>query len=330
MKRAAALLLVMLCVLAPMGCRAKADAVDYASADNWAFFGENAEGAQADLFFLCPTVDLGMDGHTNMAMDDQETKAAFVGATNMELGIYEGCRVYAPYYRQMTLSAYRAEHSADYLDMAYRDAKAAFLYYMKHENKGRPFVLAGFSQGAEMGLMLMRDLFDEEAYADSLVAAYLIGWRVTPDAIADAPWIHMAQGEADVGCVVSFEAEAPEVTSSFVVPAGVKALSINPLNWKTDGTPAGKEENLGACFTDYAGAIKQEIPALTGAYLDQTRGTLKVPDVSSEDYPPVLELLFSTGEYHLYDYQFFYRNLQQNVGIRMAAFLSEAALDEAA
>ena len=79
--------------------------------------------------------------------------------------------------------------------------------------------------------------------------------------------------------------------------------------------------NLGACFTDYSGAVETEIPALTGAYIDETRGALKVPDVSPEDYPAGLSI-FTDGIYHLYDYQFFYRNLQENVQARTAAWLS--------
>ena len=35
--------------------------------------------------------------------------------------------------------------------------------------------------------------------------------------------------------------------------------------------------------------------------------------------------LFSDGVYHLYDYQFFYRNLQENVGVRLDAYLKDRA-----
>lgn len=72
--------------------------------------------------------------------------------------------------------------------------------------------------------------------------------------------------------------------------------------------------NLGACFTDYDGKIKTEIPQLTGAYIDDKRGALKVTDINSEDYPGEL---FDDGIYHLYDYQFFYRNLEKNVQTRI-------------
>ena len=64
-----------------------------------------------------------------------------------------------------------------------------------------------------------------------------------------------------------------------MVPRGTKTLAINPLNWKTDSTPADKTENLGACFTDFSGEITEEIPQFTGAWLDETRGTLIAPDV---------------------------------------------------
>ena len=111
-----------------------------------------------------------------------------------------------------------------------------------------------------------------------------------------------------------------KITDSFFIPEGSWSYSINPLNWKTDSTPADKELNLGACFTDYEGNITKEIPHLTGAYIDPERGALKVTDVSPEDYPAALSFL-QEGEYHIYDYQFFYRNLQENVKKRVEAYL---------
>ncbi len=299
------------------GCSQK---VDYAKAENWAYADDTKE-KEADLFIICPTVDLGEGERFNMELDDEEMKESFVGALNMELGIYaDSCDVYAPYYRQMTLSGYNLANQSEYLDIAYNDVKDAFTYYIENYNNGRPFVLAGFSQGSQLALQLMKDMFDNEEYSEKLIAAYLIGWRVTEEDIEEAPWLKMAQGETDTGCIISFNSEAENVDSSFIVPAGTKSLAINPLNWRTDDTPAAAEENKGACFTDYSGEIVREVAGLTGAYLDNERGTLKVPDVSPEEYPPSLDL-FGDGEYHLYDYQFFYRNLQENVAARVQSYL---------
>jgi hypothetical protein len=78
-------------------------------------------------------------------------------------------------------------------------------------------------------------------------------------------------------------------------------------------------------FTGYDGRIKKEIPQLTGAYLDSMRGTVKVTDLDAAAYLPGLDL-FKPGEYHIYDYQFFYRNLQTNVGDRIDVYLRWNAL----
>ena len=86
--------------------------------------------------------------------------------------------------------------------------------------------------------------------------------------------------------------------------------------------PGGHGWNAGACFTDYSGSIVREVPQLTGCYIDTERGVLKVTDVDEKDYPPVLSV-FTDGVYHLYDYQFFYRNLQQNVNLRVKTFMEE-------
>lgn len=317
-----AALLVFLIVLA--GCGTESQPVSlYENSDNWVYL-ETAETAAADVFFISPTVYSGSDDSYNMSLEDTASKEAFAGATNMEKGIYdEDARFFAPYYRQAGLNVYELppEEREAYLSLAYEDIKEAFTYYLEHYNQGRPIVLAGFSQGADMSIRLLKDCFAREEVNDLLVACYAIGWRITEEELEKYPHLRFAAGETDTGVIISFNSEAESVTDSLMIPAGTRTLAINPLNWKTDSTPASREENAGACFTDYSGSIVTEIPHLTGAYIDPQRGALKVPDVSPQEYPPVLSI-FSDGIYHLYDYQFFYRNLQENVGVRIDAYLS--------
>ena len=297
-------------------------APDYSDAANWAYLETENTDKTADVFFICPSVYGGSDDACNMSLSDADTKESFVGAINMEKGIYDAdSRFFAPYYRQIGLNVYDMPEAdrEPYLETAYADVRDAFLYYMDNYNEGRPIVLAGFSQGADMCLRLMKDLFDDEALTDQLVACYAIGWRITEEDMAEYPQLKMAAGESDTGVIVSFNSEAEDITDSLMIPEGTKTYAINPLNWKTDSTPADKSQNLGACFTDYSGEITSEIPELTGAYIDETRGALKVPDVSPEDYPAGLSI-FTDGVYHLYDYQFFYRNLQDNVQTRILTF----------
>ena len=322
-----ALFISFMLVFTLAGCTAEKDQPSaYAQAGNWAYL-EVDKTADADVFFICPTVYGGDEDCFNMPMDDEDAKNDFLGATNMEKGIYDSdARFFAPYYRQAGLNVYElsAEDREEYLALAYADIKDAFLYYLEHYNNGRPIILAGFSQGGDMSIRLLKDCFAEEEVNELLVACYAIGWSVSEEDLEQYPHLRFASGEDDTGVIISFNSEAESVTDSLMIPAGTRTLAINPLNWKTDSTPAGKEENLGACFTDYSGNIITEIPQLTGAYIDPQRGALKVPDVTPEEYPPVLSI-FSDGIYHLYDYQFFYRNLQENVEVRLNAYLEDQA-----
>lgn len=323
--------IMLLLVLAAFCSMASAQEPDYADTGSWAYW-RVGESKPADLFIVCPTVDLGAGGNKNMSLADNEAKKNFYGALNMERGIYEQhCRMYAPYYRQAVLAAYDlpANEAEPYFNLAYKDVRAAFLYYMQHENGGRPFVLAGFSQGAEMCLRLLKEFGNEGFVKNNMVACYAIGWRFTPQEAKQYPYIRLAQSADDLGTVIMFNSEAPEVTSSLMVPHGEKSFCINPLNWRTDGTMADKALNSGACFTDYSGSIKREVPQLTGCYIDSKRGTLKVTDVDKKEFVPGLPL-FTEGVYHIYDYQFFYRNLQQNVNLRIKTFMEERQVQNAA
>lgn len=294
----------------------------YSESGNWAYLETNEDDKVADVFFICPTVYGGDDRTFNMSLDDEKTKESFLGATNMEKGIYdEKCRFFAPYYRQAALNVYEMEIAdrEKYLEIAYEDVKLAFEYYMDHYNDGRPIVLAGFSQGADLSIRLLKDCFADDDTNKRLVACYAIGWSITEDELQEYSHLKFAEGETDIGVIISFNSEAEDITDSLMIPEGTKTLSINPLNWKTDGTVADRSQNAGACFTDYSGNIVSEIPQLTGAYIDKSRGALKITDVSPKDYPSVLSI-FDEGIYHLYDYQFFYRNLQQNVDARVDAY----------
>lgn len=324
-KKISSLVVLLVLLVAFAGC-SKAPQSDsiYGDPANWAYL-ETAETASADVFFICPTVYGGAEDSYNMSLEDDATKEAFLGATNMEKGIYdEDARFFAPYYCQAGLNVYELspEEREPYLSLAYEDVKDSFTYYLEHYNQGQPIILAGFSQGADMSIRLLKDCFAQEEVNDLLVACYAIGWSISEEELEEYPHLRFAQGESDTGVIISFNSEAEDVTDSLMIPAGTRTLAINPLNWKTDSTLASKEENDGACFTDYSGAIVTEIPQLTGAYIDPERGALKTPDVSPEEYPPVLSI-FSEGIYHLYDYQFFYRNLQENVAARLDAYLAQ-------
>ncbi|MCR4621862.1 MAG: DUF3089 domain-containing protein [Clostridiales bacterium] len=306
---------------------------DYSDVSNWAYFALDAE-KPVDVFMLCPTVDVRNE--FNMALDDEKTKASFVGALNMEKGIYEdSVRLFAPFYRQAAMKVYGldVDEREKHLEIAYRDVSDAFSWYLENVNQGRPMILAGFSQGADMCYRLLKEYFGDRALYSRLVAVYAIGWPCTRELVEQYPFICPAQGETDTGVVISFDCEAPEVTDTFIYPAGQQAYSINPLNWRIDAVCADRTENPGACFTNYSGEIEREEKGLCGCYLDTVRGVLKVTDLDAADYPLEVPGL-PEGAWHVYDYMFFYRALQNNVYLRTESYLKQSnyleALDPAA
>ena len=148
-QRAAAFLLILTLLFTLSGCGKTDQGTDYARTESWAYLETDGTGS-ADVFFICPTVYGGKD---NLSLDNRDTLKSFLGATNMEKGIYEDAgRFFAPYYRQAGLSVYElpAKEREPYFSVAYADVRAAFSYYLEHYNDGRPVVLAGFSQGGRI------------------------------------------------------------------------------------------------------------------------------------------------------------------------------------
>ena len=146
----------------------RSEAADYSRAENWAYCETEETDKPVDVFFLCPSVQFGNPEDRSMKFSDETARANFVGATNMEKGIYDGnARFFAPYYRAAALSVYELpeEERAPYLKLAYADVRAAFLYYLAKYNDGRPIILAGFSQGGDHVLRLMKEFCKDEHHS---------------------------------------------------------------------------------------------------------------------------------------------------------------------
>lgn len=286
----------------------------------------NTDGDQrVDVFILGATSDIGGDGDYQSSTWHPTDRAWQDRLLNLQESVYiSQARTFAPFYRQACLSIYYLEDAerAPYLSEAYKDVRAAFLYYIEHLNQGRPFILAGYSQGADLALRLMEEFFDDQALQSRLVAAYLIGWRVTEEDLTQYPHLKMAQAADDTGVIVSFNSEAPGVTGSVIVPEGGYTYGINPLSWSTDTTPADKSTNPGTVDLHMDGSFTNERVGFTGCYRDPDRGTIIVPDISVEEFPPG-EPVFVEGCYHNYELELYYRSLQENVKTRVDAYFDQ-------
>lgn len=90
------------------------------------------------------------------------------------------------------------------------DVFAAFKYYLKHYNHGRPYILVGHSQGSDVLRYLLSDYMKTHPRVYSrMVAAYIVGQSITPRYLADNPHLKFARGAGDTGVIVSWNTEAP-------------------------------------------------------------------------------------------------------------------------
>ena len=294
-------------------------APDYTQDSSWINL-DSAPDKAIDVFYVYPTV-YGADSPANMDIQNADLRQSAKHAYDSQASVYfKSANMFAPYYRQMSFAELDPEadmYQNESFVLGREDVWRAFEYYLKNLNDGRPFILAGHSQGTMVLIALMKEHFNDPKLQKQLVAAYLIGYSVTPDDLNNYPWLKPATKADDIGVIISYNTQAPGATGSPVLLPG--AFCINPLNWMTDNTPADKSLNLGAVFfNDTTNDIDREVVNYVGACVDQTIGALTTSPPDKLDGGS-----FPEGVYHKFDYAFWYRNLEKNVGVRCESYLDK-------
>lgn len=215
---------------------------------------------------------------------------------------------YAPYYRQCSLQSFESDSLArQRLPLALGDVRRAFAHYLKHQNQGRPFVLAGFSQGALIALELMREM-DDSTYA-RMVAAYIIGTNISQAMLDSVPRIRPAQRADDTGVTICYNS----VRDASCTLWSRSAVAINPVNWRTDS----QEATLITEPTPLQPVAEQQKDTLT-VHLDTASNLLFVSGYSATDY--VLPLIGKEGNYHSREIWLYRDQLRENIQQRVSAF----------
>ena len=148
----------------------------------------------------------------------------------------DGNRFFAPFYRHATIDAFLSLnedtiHSRTRLPMA--DVCEAFDYFQRHRDRSRPFVIAGFSQGGMAVVELLKHMADTTY--EQMAAAYVMGYKVTPQDTATCHRIRPAMGETDIGVTICYNTVKD---LKYVNPVIAETcFGINPVNWRTDASP---------------------------------------------------------------------------------------------
>lgn len=315
---------------------AKASAApDYSRKDCWYKLPEAAKGV--DTFYVYATEYIAgslEEGAPDYAsLDNEEMRQGVAAEYTAHTSTFEdSTNVFVPYYRQAGLkyggeiSKKTGDINAALKGMPYDDMTAALDYYFENRNDGRPFLIAGHSQGSAMVLLLLSTYFKEHPeYLERMVAAYPIGYSVTKDYLAANPHLKFAAGETDTGVIVAWNTEGPknveENAANVVVLPGT--MSINPLNWKLDETYAPASMNLGSLVSNEETGEPEIGDVGADAKINLARGVVvtnaKAEPMSEEALAAVIPF-FGPDSRHASDYTYYYNNIKDNVAKRITVY----------
>jgi hypothetical protein len=220
----------------------------------------HAEAAQplsqpVDCFYVYPTVSREPGANSDLVVQPVETDVAVAQASRFS----QVCRVWAPMYRQRTVTDLLNLADARPTSLANRTAYASVLSawrdYLAHDNHGRRVVFIGHSQGAAMLVRLLRAEIDPSpALRRRTALAILLGANVTTQtgrslggSFAHLPLCTRA---AESGCVIaysSFPGQPPSLAlfgrpgtgvsslSGETASAGLTVACVNPAGIGTTG-----------------------------------------------------------------------------------------------
>ena len=281
-------------------------APDYADASQWYIHDQNGV---ADIFYVIST-ETGdhMEGtdtchFANTHLPDQRD-LMLVEMAAVDTFYTGQMNYFSPYYRQASMhSLIDVKLFSARMTKAIEDVKRSWQYYLTHYNQGRPFVLAGYSQGAAAVLAIMKEMPD--SIAQRMVASYVIGYKVTAADMDDIPNIRPAKGAKDVGVTVCFNSVASPDCALDIVSGG-NLLCINPVNWRTD--------TVCASFVYDMPPVRDTLSVAC----DPDRHLLTVRGFKQQEILPVIGV---PGNYHNYELRFYHPFIQRNIADRVTAYL---------
>jgi len=285
---------------------------------------------QPDVFYVLPTCvfawsdDNGVKHYNADPNNAAHRKAWQLSAELADTIFATNANLFLPYYRQSTFGTPDKASADVAAAIAKNDVIESFNYYLTHYNNNRPFILAGFSQGAKMVVELLKNM--DDATYKRLIAAYVVGYGITAaDTLhADGTMQHirLAQDSVSKGVTVCFNS-VTNVEAINPSLCGKNIACINPVTWTTDSTPAvllprGQQPSTDDRRFPYGTAV---VPAAKGGEVtvsvDKAHNVLIVNGLDTKRYClPALKEMFPEGNLHLQELFFYGDLLRSNVQLR--------------
>jgi hypothetical protein len=302
----------------------------------------DASNPKFDCFYIYPTVSSETSANADLRIQPAEQDAAEAQASRFS----QLCRVWAPMYRQETLSALLISSpaaTAKQEGIAYASLLAAWQDYLAHDNDGRPIIFLGHSQGAAMLIRLLASQVDRNATLRSrMVSAIILGGNVTVatgrtvgGTFANIPACTSA---TQTGCVIAYSSfpTKPPSDGLFGIPGqgvsiqsgqratnGVSVLCVNPASLA--GGSGALQPYFPTSGTTGVSTPWVLFPSLYTASCEHSGDEtwLQVNDIGSKSdkRPRITEADGPLWGYHTYDVNIALGNLVADVGDEESAYL---------
>jgi hypothetical protein len=289
------------------------------------------------VFFIHPTTAVSAKDNWNIPIDDSTAVRDVDDIMVFCASAFNAAaKVYAPRYREAIFYSFfddKTDSGIKAVDLAYSDVERAFLHYIRFYNNGRPFILAGHSQGSIHGSRILQEHIIGTPLIDRMVAAYLIGGPIP----AKINGIEPSKSATDTGVFIGWTTYARGgdpaiftdgiigwIDGSYTGMGGRQLVQVNPLSWKLNGPDVPAPLNPGSLRSPPSGKGHPVlIPAVCGA--DASGAVLVIDKPAAEGFSMPVSyglLIFNTryGDYHNFDYQLFYESIRKNAVDRVRAF----------
>jgi hypothetical protein len=181
-----------------------------------------------DCFYVYPTVSSQPGPNATLHVDPEEIGVAIQQASQFS----QKCRVFAPMYRQLTLSTIAGASRGGTPGqspavVAYQSVQSAWQDYLAHDNKGRGVVLIGHSQGSfELTQLIQTEIDSNPQERRLLVSAVLLGGNIIVPAGGDSggsfEHVPACRSDTQTGCIVAYSTfDQPPAGSLFGRAGGI-------------------------------------------------------------------------------------------------------------